>query len=246
MFSKRKSHMKRILMLCFSLIQILPILGCGESIAGQKHPDVTFYAESRGLNTSLYMIFDLDKNDRLANINTETVVLSSPSKSVNPWTGFNSGAFIVVTGDDKAIIYGNTHFEEVISGNVKRNISVFIRKGIGEKAHGAVDGNIFSVGSDKNMLVGKAQFQEISTPSGEKRTVRVSQLLKPISKPMFALGDKIYALEKNNQLTQVGWVGWRKITTLEDKNQLVILMTKSMARNAKWAGRYDGKIYQDK
>ena len=59
------------------------------------------------------------------------------------------------------------------------------------------------------------------------------------------MGNQLMQLESTGRLTQIGWVGWRKIVTPEGKH-LAIIMTKSMTKDAKWAGRYDGKLYQDK
>lgn len=236
--------MKKWLICGFLLLQILCISKYGESMDNQNRPEVTFYGDSSGVNTDFHLIFELDHNGRLndKNINLETVTLSSPSKSVNPWVGFDYGDFIVSIDENKAIVYGN-YYSVIVSGWYT---TAFKRKGIGEKALCEESGNIYFVRSEnENIHIGRCQFQVISTPEGEKRTVRVIQLLNPLSKKMFVLGEKIFSIEKNGQLTQEGWVGWREIITSEGK-QLVILMTKGMDANAKWAGRYDGKLYKDK
>lgn len=239
--------MRKRVILFLTLTQILFILVCGKSIGSQKRPEVTFYSDQSGLSTSLYMIFDLNNSGMLCDRDMGNVVLNSPSESINPWTGFSSGDFIVSVNDKEAIVFGSYFFAEAISDNVKKNIAVFKRKGAGEKAIGATnEGKIFCVDSNKKSTqIGECRSKNIITPDGIERTVIASRLLVSNSKWLVTLGDKIFSIEKNDQLIQVGWVDWRKIITPEGK-QLVILMTKGMDKSDKWAGCYDGKLYHDK
>jgi hypothetical protein len=207
---------------------------------------VTFYAESAS-GVSLEIIFDLDNKGRLCDKPSKTVVLKTPGESDNPWIYFLDGSFYLALGDKQGMEYGSYFYTDIVVDKVERTIAVFARKGAGEKTIGSLggEGTIFSMeGKNISTQIGECQFSEITTPAGEKRTVRVSRFINPVSPWAVALGDKIYQVEKNGKLVQKGWIEWRKIATPEGE-ALVILMTKGMDKNSRWAGRYDGILYVD-
>jgi len=90
----------------------------------------------------------------------------------------------------------------------------------------------------------KRVYQEVIDPTGEKSTHRMTRL-GTNGRCTADFGNKIIQLRAGGKLVQVGWVGWRKITAPEGTH-LAIVMTKSMAKGARWAGRYDDTLYKDR
>lgn len=229
----------------FVLTLSLLFSACSDK-SNPSRPEVAFFAEESGLQTSIHMLFDLNNSNRLCEKPVEIINLDIPSQSIEPLTGFIREEFIVIPDSQNTIVYGNYFFADIISDDVERTTAVFKQKGSGEKAIGSINGNIFSLDSAENITkIGECQLQDIETAEGEKRSIFVSRLLGQNSKWLFAQGDKIFVTEKDGALKQVGWIAWRKLITPEGK-QLAILMTKGMDEESKWAGRYDGKLYQDK
>jgi hypothetical protein len=213
----------------------------------QMRPEVTFYAEDR-MGISLNVVFDPSNSGRLCEKAKETVFLKTPSDSVKPWTFLNYGKFNIVIDDKHNIEYGYYQFVKVISKDVERIIAAFERKGKGEKWIGAAagDGNLFTFDEKgKSIIIGQCQYMKIKSPvSKDSLTVIATRMVNPNAPWITYLGNKIFSIEKDG-LTQIGWFDWRKIVTHEGTT-LVILMTKGVDKDAKWAGRYDGKLYKDK
>jgi hypothetical protein len=195
---------------------------------------ITFYAEERG-GVSLYVIIDANNTGTLYEPAGETVVLKTPSETINPWTFFEGGNFYVIDDDKKNMVYGCYQFVKVVSNGVERIISAFKRKGPTEKWIGSAagDGNIFTINEKgESILIAHYQFMKIKVPGDEKdsfseRTVTATRMVNQYSAWTTCLGDKIF-----------------KIQTPEGTT-LVILMTKGTENNSKWAGQYNGRIYQD-
>ena len=216
-----------------------------------QNPQVTFFAEDSA-NTNLKVIIDSNATGILCEKAKESILLKTPSETINPWTFFNDGDFYVLTSDKEQIVYGSYQFTNVTSNGTEWTISAFKRKGTGEKWIGAGpgDGNIYRIDEDgKNTIIAKYAFINIKAPEEGKsdlveRTVPATKLEAKGSPWITCLGDKVLSIDANKKLTQIGYFDWRKIKTL-DGQIMVILMTKSMAANAKWSGQYDGKMYMD-
>lgn len=231
---------KRILLYILGLV----ISACSTVNSEKDRPEVTLFSEQSGMQTTLHMIFDLNNTNKLCEKSSEIVKLQTAGKSVNPYTGFSrSGEFYVMINDSDMMEYGSYFYENIMADSIQRTVAFFSRKGSGEKAIGAVRGNIFSVDTLGNSdHIGECCYMNITTPEGEKRTLYVSRLLHKTSFWQVSLGDKIFNVDEKGTLKQAGWVDWREITTPEGK-KLVILMTKGMNAKSKWAGRYNDKLY---
>lgn len=227
-----------------AMIIFLSLSAC-QAGAQEKRPEVTMYAE-QGVQMSLYLIFDLENQGRLCDKPSKTVYLESLSESENPWTYFLQGLFYISLEEKKGMDFGSYFFTNVKSGDVERTISAFRRKGAGEKAFGSVAGNgtLFIIEEETHKQIGEYQFMEVSTPDGEQIKTRVTHFINPVTAWIAALGDKIYQVGNNGKLIQKGWIEWRKLTNPEG-DSLVILMTKGMDKNDRWAGRYDDVLYID-
>lgn len=218
----------------------------------EPRPEVVLCATLEGMNTTVFMVFDLSGSTVLGDKSTNVVTLDAPSVEFNPWTFFtHDGSFGVALEEqgDKVTeftTYGGYRYEYLKFADSMMSSPVFARNGVGEKGFGtSPDGTLWRVDGDTKNQIGQVSYQSYVTPDGEKEQARMVRLQGDHQKWMVDLGGKIMQLEDNGTLTQVGWVSWRKVTTPEGKH-LGILMAKSMDKNAKWAGRYDGKLYQEK
>jgi hypothetical protein len=231
------------IVLCFSCFS------CSSQTS--QNIQVTFYAEDRG-GVGLHVIIDPNNTGILCEPEKEIIILKTPSETINPWTFFEGGNFYVATDDKNHMVYGSYQFVEVISDGVERIIAAFKRKGPSEKWIGSAagDGNIFTINENgESILIGQYQFMEIKIPGEEKdtfseRTVTATRMANQNSAWITCLGDKIFKIQEDGNITQIGWFGWRKIKT-PGGSTLVILMTKGIEDNSKWAGQYNGRIYQD-
>ena len=207
-------------------------------------------SNSSGVDNTVYMIFDTSGSGLLCDKINEPVVLKTPSEEIKPWTYFSKGEFGIVLGEKEGAVtesttYGSYRFEVVKSKSGERSAAVFARKGAGEKAFGSVEGEIWRVDGSKQERIGEEAFMEVVTPDGKKHTGRMIRLRGEGQKWTRDMGGRIMQREADGKVAQAGWVSWRKVTTPEG-NHLAILMTKSMDKEAKWAGRYDGKLYEDR
>ncbi len=232
--------MKRLLI----YFVLLTFAACSFKNSKTTGPEVTFYSERSGMQTTLHMIFDLNKTGELYEKPTEIVRLKTPGKSINPYTAFSSdGDFYVMTDDKNMIEYGNYTNKNIDFEKIQRTVPFFSRKGPKEKAFGATKGYIFSIDStSKSNRIGECKYMKIKTPEGENRTVYVSRLTEKNTGWQVLMGDRIFQLDDKGMLKQVGWLDWRAFTT-EEGEKLVVLMTKGMKTKSKWAGRFNGKLY---
>jgi hypothetical protein len=178
------------------------------------------------------------------------VILSVPSEDLaNPWHFFtSSGDFCVIWGSQSGSTvseytkYGSYHYykDDQFWG------PVFTRQGVGEKGFGRdFSGNIWRTDGNEKTLIGEESSQEVINAGGEKESVQMFRLKGENKKWTADRGGGIFQLGPNGRLLQIGWVGWRKITTPKGET-FAILMTKGVTADAKWAGRYDGRLYRDK
>lgn len=201
-------------------------------------------------DTTVYLLFDLTGSGVLGDKPSEVVTLATPSEEQpNPTTYFTrSGELgVVISETDNRVTesttYGAYHWAELEPDG--EHLAVFVRRGTGEKGFAASRaGKIFRVDGEKMEPIGEVSYQEAVGPDGQKTRKRMTRL-GASRKWIGDFGGTIMQLEPGGKLVQVGWVGWRKITT-PPGTHLVIPMAKSMAKDAKWAGRYDGKLYQDR
>lgn len=212
--------------------------------ARDARPEVTLCADSSGMNTELFMIFDLKDSGILSAPTSEIVTLSTPSVSINPWTGFSRGDFFISIDEGRGMVYGSYSFVNVTVEGEERSIGVFKRAGTGEKAIGQVKESIVVSDGKATVKIGDVRFMNVKTAEGE-RSVRAQKLSSGSGQWLVQLGDKILSVDAHGALTQVGYADWRKINTAEGK-PLVIIMTKGMKKGAVWTGRFDGKLYRDK
>jgi hypothetical protein len=229
------------------LMPVALLLSSLSAFAQGKRPEATFYCTDAA-QVGLDMIFDLDDAGRLCDKPSRTVVLGTPSESENPWTFFLEGGFYLALDGQDSMKYGSYYFAKVASGSAERTIGVFRRTGDGERSLGnpAGEGAIFSVGADgKSVQVGERRFMDVTTPDGGARTITACRFVDPATPWAAALGDKVYSIDGKKAMTQKGWIGWRRIVA-PDGRKLVILMTKGMDAKARWAGRFDGVLYEDK
>lgn len=241
------SRLPGIILILISMATLL--LSCGGSASDR--PEAALYAyDSAGV--SLYMVIDLKNSGLLCDKAAKTEILKTPSEANNPWTYFDrEGNFgIVVSQENNTVTnstaYGKYFYQTVGSGSDRRTIAAFRRKGTGERALGSADGDIWIADEGKQKKIGQMIYEDYTDPEGGERTGRFTRISTGNSPWVIQLGDKIYTkADKDKKLTQVGWAGWRKITA-NDGKQMIILMTKGMSKNSKWAGRYDGILYVDK
>lgn len=245
----KKSLGYRLAIILFLSSMIVSLFSCSGSAADR--PEVTLFAYDSG-GVRLNMIFDLKNSGLLCDKSAKTEILKAPSEENNPWTYFDhEGNFGIVVSQEKDKVtnstdYGRYFYATVGSGNEQRTIAAFKRRGDGEKAIGCASGDIWIADKGKEKKIGQMVYENYISPEGEERTGLFSRITAGKSPWVIQLGDKIYTkADKDKKLTQVGWVGWRKITA-NDGKQMVILMTKGMSKNSKWAGRYDGKLYVEK
>jgi hypothetical protein len=105
-------------------------------------------------------------------------------------------------------------------------------------------GTVWRIDGDSKRRLGEQEYQEVIDSDGDKRIRRVTRLETDDAKWTTDLGGRIMQRSADGRLTQIGWVGWRRITT-PDNSHVALLMTKSMDADARWAGRHDGKLYRD-
>jgi hypothetical protein len=238
----------------FGFLMILTLLmffsfSCANSESDR--PEVALYAyDSAGV--SLHMIFDVKNSGLLCDKPAVTEILKTPSEAINPMTYFDhEGNFGIVVSEEKntitnSTVYGGYSYKNVGSGSEERTIAAFKRNGPGEKTIGSSGKDIWIADDGKQKKIGQQAYENYINPDGQERTDLFSQISGSDSSWLVQLGDKIYKKsDKDKKLTQVGWAGWRKITA-NDGKQYIILMTKGMNKNSKWAGRYDGILYRDK
>jgi hypothetical protein len=205
---------------------------------------------SDGDNT-VYLIFDLAGSGVLGDPSPDTVTLGTPSEDFpNPTTYFTrSGELSVILAQQdrkvtESTTYGAYHWEKLQPEG--ESVTVFVRQGDGGTGFTASRaGKIYRVNGAKMEVIGEVSLQEVPGANGETTHKRMTRLGGAKAKWIGDFGGTIKQLGADDKLIQVGWVGWRKITT-PDGRRLVIPMAKSMAKEAKWAGRYDGKLYQDR
>lgn len=248
-FCKKEINVKQLLILIGLSIFTAVACGYAQAESSAARPEVALCIRESGMETELFMIFDLSGSAMLGDKPTEVVILNTPSVEFNPWTFFTREHDFNISLDEKDnktteyTTYGSYHFERIKD----LGAAVFVRRGIGEKGFGTsvVGGEIWRIDGKKKEQIGKAYYKDVVTPDGEARTLLIKRLQGDEQKGITDIGGKIMQVEADGKMTQVGWVSWRKITTPQGTH-LGILMTKSMASDAKWAGRYDGKLYQDK
>ncbi len=232
---------RRTRLLLMAALATAPAYGAG----GEKDtfPDVAFYASESGLNLSLNMLFDFQRSGVLGDKPKGRVRLAK-SEAVRPATSFVQGQFLVFLDRNDSTVYGDTFYEDVVSRGTERTKPFFRRAGAGGRSIGEVDGDILIPrGAKKADRIGQMALSEVVLPDGEKRTRTISRLTGARDAPwMLDLGGKIYAKDKDGKLTQVGFVGWRKVV-LPDGKPTVLLMTRGMEKDAPWAGRKDDKLY---
>lgn len=234
-----------------TVLFITCVLALSCTAQSPQNPQATFFAED-SVNTSLKVIVDINATGSLCEKAKVSVFLQAPSESINPGTFFNEGDFYIVVSEKEQIVYGSYQFTNVTSNGTEWTIAAFKRKGAGEKWIGAGpgDGNIYRIDEGgKHTIIAKYQFMNIEEPEGGtgslvEWSVPATKMETKGAPWITCRGDKILSIDANKKLTQLGYFDWRKIKTLDGK-VMVILMTKSMAANAKWSGQYDGKMYID-
>ncbi|MBN1649066.1 MAG: hypothetical protein JW874_13605 [Spirochaetales bacterium] len=239
----RKSTVILFLAVLFSAIN-----ACGAKNGG-KYFEASFYSRS-GYNVELNLVVDSEGRGGLYRTPDRTEKLAVPSESARPWTAFGrDGSFLVIPEDTKntGIVYGTYYYTNIVSNGVERTIAAFAVKGNEAKAMGCVskDGTIFMVGGENEPeLIGECSYQRV-TLGEETRTVNAFRLRDRGDKWSFVAGDKIYRIEKDGKTVQTGWLEWRQIVP-ESGEKLIIIMTRGMGKNSKWAGWYDGVLYTDR
>jgi hypothetical protein len=222
----------------------------------QKRPEFTFYAEDR-MGISLNLIFDPSHSGKLCEKPEETVFLKTPSDSINPWTFLFQGHFSIQIDDKNTTVYGYYQYMNAVSSEgVEWIIAAFAQKGRdnkpGEKWIGALpsDGSIVTF-DDKNntIVIGQYQYMNVKVtddkePKVIERTVTATRMINPIGPWTTQLENKIFKIEEDNTLNQIGWCEWRKCYK-PDGTVIVILMSKAMDKDAKWAGCYEGKLFKE-
>jgi hypothetical protein len=213
--------------------------------APASRPRVSLCGERAGLGASTFMIFDLDGAILPAEKGAVTVVLTAPSEALQAGTAtLPAGDFIVAPpaqGDaaPKATTYGSTGYSTVDGFRAP----VFFLRGDEQLGCTKVPSGLWLTGSAGSTRIGEVGYPGVVGPDGIQ--MRMHRLGGSSGKWTAGLGDKVMQLEPDGKLAQVGWVGWRRVTTPQGE-PVILLMTKSMAKDDVWAGRYDGKWYVEK
>jgi hypothetical protein len=88
-------------------------------------------------------------------------------------------------------------------------------------------------------------YRTVIPPGGEKRTLLMCKGEMTGNQWIGSQGGKILKDPGNGELEEIGLVEWRLIK-LELGSYMSIMMTKSLAKKAKWQGRFNGVLYLDK
>jgi hypothetical protein len=219
--------------------------GCTAPEVDAPQPEVALCGAFAGNGATLFMIFDPAGTALLADKPAEVVTLRAPSVEFNPWTAFSAqGDFLVLLDErqvnPEAAAYGSYHYG-ILGGE---STPIFVRRGAGEFGFASADGHIWREKGGATEQIGESVQQVVVAPDGEKRYARTTRL-RGSQAWLTEWGGKIMQVEAEGKLRQVGCVGWRRVTTPEGRS-LGILMTKGMATNGRWAGRYEGKLYRDR
>ncbi len=219
--------------------------GCTLPDVGVPQPEVALCGAFAGSGATLFMIFDPAGTALLADKPAEVVTLRASSVEFNPWNAFSGKGDFLVLLDDRQVnpeaeVYGSYHYG-ILGGE---STPIFVRRGVGEFGFASADGHIWREKGGATEQIGESVQQVVVAPDGEKRYARTTRL-RGSQAWLTELGGKIMQVEAGGTLRQVGWAGWRRVTTPEGRS-LGVLMTKGMAANGRWAGRYEGKLYRDR
>lgn len=222
----------------------------------QKRPEFTFYAEDR-MGVSLGLIFDPSHSGKLCRKPSEIVVLKTPSDSINPWTFLFQGNFSIKIDDNNTSVYGYYQYMNAASSKgAEWIIAAFTRKGSDNKPEGKWFGAMPSDGSivtfdenNKTIAVGQYQYMNVKVQDDQEQkviehTVTATRMINPAGPWTTQLGNKIFKIEEDNTLNQIGWCEWRKCLK-PDGTIMVLMMSKALDKEAKWAGCYEGKLFKE-
>jgi len=196
-----------------------------------------------GVNVGFFMVFDFKETDVLAGPPAETVELSSPGESVQPWVSFDRGDLVVNLEGGKFLVFGRYFHDSVGTGNDRRPAIFFRRTGEGERAVGLAGGLIVTTENGRGRRIGETRNMKVNVPEGE-RTLRAHRLAAGDGRWIVQIGERVYAVGEEGDLAPLCLAGWRKIVT-PDGRTLVIVMTRGLEKGSPWTGRFEGKLYRD-
>ncbi len=217
-----------------------------EPVSGRKIIQVTLIGIS-GYQNSLITMFDKSNSGLLCSKNKEIILLQTPSEYINPGKAIlNNGDFVVDVGTSMKT-FGTTEHEMIkLADSSAFRIYGFKRIGEGENLIGVGIVDAYAIWAkypnNKTVKIGAIKWQKITGADGITQSAQIIKGQYQNAEWTVQLGNKIVEIT-NKGHTQIGWVTWRTIR-LPNKNEQTILMTKTMVKNAKWIGRFNGKLYE--
>ncbi len=231
------------------IIKFEPVKYSVKPIGNLRIIQVSFVGMSSGFQNTFTAIFDKENSGVLCPRDKKMIVLESESKEINPGRALmNNGDFVVDVGKGMKT-FGSTQYAMVKSSDTTGfKMFGFKRKGTDEKLIGisvAEPSSVYAKTPDnKTEKIAKIKWENVTSSDGVTQRAQVIKLNRARAKWTVGLGKKILEINGKKR-KQIGWMTWRVIT-LPDNTKQTILMTKTMARRAKWIGRFDGKLYATK
>lgn len=226
------------------VLTLLGVMFFGCSDAG-AFVDVSYYSTIGG---DFNFIFDTEGTGILSYGSEKKVILSEPSKAINPSIFLTGGALYVSTdSEDKTATYGNIVYKNTKLPDGEITLLVFSPLADEKIYIGSdFDGRVWCKrGENPPVLAVEAAYRTIVLPDGERRTLLMCKGDMTGGKWIGTHGGKILRDSGDGRLEAIGLVGWRLIK-LESGSYMSIMMTKSLDNDAKWQGRFNGTLYFDK
>lgn len=229
------------------IVKLIPVKFIVEPLGSRKVIQVSFAAMSSGYQNTFTPVFDKSNSGIICTRDEDVIVLDLVSKEINPGRSImHNGDFIVEVYEEMRT-FGTTRYAMIKnSDQTGFKMYGFQRKGTGEKLIGisiAEPSVIYAKESENDgTSIIEIKWENITHDDGTVQRAQIIRLAKPGTEWTVQLGNKIVEISDEGQ-KQIGWASWRTIT-LPDQSRQTILMTKAMDPNARWIGRFDGKLYE--
>jgi hypothetical protein len=241
----------------------LSCISCDGGSSGLLAPYPIAFGRASVNSESIMFAYDLERG--YGGNGLPVVRLAAASESVNPWRYAYRGDYFVMipkeeSGESEDFsqkagegAYATARFTDSSGGDIVMTMWVYRPVGKDLEWAGVPNGfaKVLSMkepGSPEAPVGGKMiaeiRYMDITLPEGDTMSCTAVRLDKTGARWISQIGEKLYAVDEKNVVTQVGYADERVIVT-PDSKKVILQMTKALGDRAKWIGIYDGVVYID-
>jgi hypothetical protein len=178
---------------------------------------------------------------------TENVVMLGPTHPGTQLKSYRDGDYIFFgsPADGTAWLkFGRNAYQKMLFKGKSAELNSFQQ--VGDPWACVIDDVLYQEINGTAVAIATTEFRSYKAENGEMRRAQMTKRIENDDKWCFATADgKVYLQESSGKLNYIGWMEWR-VVALPQGEKTLILMTKGISKNSKWAGRHSGKIYIEK